>query len=99
VYLGLPTDGFMLLRGVARDKDIAGDGNTHRLERVACRLKLAPVERDAFANLLRRRELGSGRSGISRMDAAFRDSIPVGRHGGILRVDICRGFGREAAAG
>src|SRR5215475_9197888 len=47
----------MLLRDVARDEDISGDGNAHRLERVACRLKLAPVERDAFADLLRRCEL------------------------------------------
>ena len=57
VYLRLPSDGLMLLRGVARDEDIAGDGNAHRLERVACRLELAAVERDALADLLRRREL------------------------------------------
>jgi hypothetical protein len=40
----------MLLRGVARDKDIAGNGNARRLERVACRLELAAVDRDALAD-------------------------------------------------
>jgi hypothetical protein len=38
----------MFLRGVARDKDVAGNGNAHRLERVA-HLKLASVERDALS--------------------------------------------------
>ena len=57
VHLRLPSDGLMLLGGVARDEDIAGDGNAHRIERVARRLELAPVERDAFPDLLGRREL------------------------------------------
>src|SRR5262245_47814511 len=47
----------MFLRDVARDEDISSDGNAHRVERVACCLKLAPVKRDTFADLLRRREL------------------------------------------
>ena len=53
MYLRLPADGLMLLRGVVRDEDIASDGNAHRIERVACRLELVPVECDAFADLLR----------------------------------------------
>src|SRR5260370_41223813 len=57
MYLRLPPDGLLLLRGVACDENIAGDGNAHRFEPVAYRLELAPVKRDAFTDLLRRREL------------------------------------------
>ena len=57
VYLRLPSDRLMLLRGVARNEDIAGDGDAHWLERVARRLELAPIERDAPADLLGRCEL------------------------------------------
>ena len=57
MYLGLSCDGLLFLGGVVRNEDIASDCNARRLERVARSLKLSPVERDAFADLRRRREL------------------------------------------
>src|SRR5262249_19750171 len=47
----------VLLCVVTGDIDVAGNGNAHRIEGVARCLELAPVERDALADLLRRREL------------------------------------------
>src|SRR5262249_61803152 len=57
VYLPLPPDSLACLCSVLHHEDIAGDGNAHRMIGVPCRLELAPVERDTFADLLRRRKL------------------------------------------
>ena len=57
MHLRLPADRLLLLGGVLRDENIAGDGDAHRVEHVAGHLELTPVERDALADLLRRREL------------------------------------------
>jgi len=53
----LSLEGLILLGGVPRDEDVAGDGDAHRLEYVSGRLELMPVERDALRDLPRGREL------------------------------------------